>query len=133
MARLNFTQAEQAKATAEVVVQNEMGSAGRLIGDGFSITYRNNKDSVKTITDWEQVAKAYHRILHGALQLADPGDAYIAVAASALYVDPADPRGAEGFIKVRPDDVDAMESMYTRTETKQGSRVFRPTWRDKQG
>lgn len=109
LARLNEAQAKEAAAASKVKVMDAMGSAQKLVGDGFSITYRNNKDSQPTV-NWELVAKAYR----GALE-----DAYR-----------AGPAWDVGLGS--PETLDAIESLYT-SPGKPGDRVFRPTWSDKQG
>ena len=110
LSRLNMEQAEAQRVLNEVLVQNAMGTASKLVGDGFSITWRNNKDSVKTTTDWEMVAKSYRAALAEAYRAGSMWDVGL---------------GA-------PELLDAVESLYTVTETKPGARVFRPTWSDKE-
>jgi predicted phage-related endonuclease len=104
LARQNKTQAERFENDLKVQVIDSMGTATKMVGPGFSVTYRETKPS--TVTEWELVAKAYR----GALE-----DAYA-----------AGPMWDVGL--GAPETLDAILSLYTAT--KAGSPRFVPTWKE---
>jgi len=110
IARLNVKQATDAEGAHKAAIMDAMGTAQKLVGDGFNITWRNNKDAVVMSTDWRLVALSYRGALEAAYQAGPMWDVGTGAA----------------------DTLDAIESLYTVTETKPGARVFRPTWSDKE-
>jgi putative phage-type endonuclease len=106
-ARLNVSQATEQEAAIKAALIDAMGSASRLIGPDYTVTYRNAKDTVEVV--WEQVAKSYRASLEAAYQAGPLWDVGL---------------GA-------PDTLDAIESLYT--VSKPGSRRFVPTWKEREG
>jgi len=62
-ARTNFDQVEAVKKELEAELRAELTDIAAVRGDGFRISYRPNKDSVKV--GWEEVAGAYRGALEG--------------------------------------------------------------------
>ena len=50
-AKAELAEAEERKAEKENTVKMAMGTASKLVGDGFSVTWKKTKDGLKT--DWE--------------------------------------------------------------------------------
>lgn len=65
VARSSFDQAEATRDALDVQLRDALADIGTVRGEGFRISYRRNKDSVKV--GWEQVAAAYRRLIeeHG--------------------------------------------------------------------
>jgi predicted phage-related endonuclease len=61
LARQNLAQVTLAHDALENQVKDIIGLAGGMIGPGFRITWKKNKDSIKT--GWEQVAYAYRNTI----------------------------------------------------------------------
>jgi len=107
LARVATKAAERVEGDIEVAVRAAMGTAAKLVGPGFNITYRTSKPS--TSVSWEQVAAAWRSAITDARLMP--------LEQQAAFLD--------GL------DLDAVESIYTAT--KEGSRVFRPTWKEHKG
>lgn len=52
---IRYADADDAKANAAAAIQMEMGDAAKLVGDGWSITWKSTKD--RETVDWEAVAR----------------------------------------------------------------------------
>ena len=107
LARMNAAQAKRQEETLKVRVIDSMGTATKLVGPGYSVTYRETKPS--TTVEWEQVAASYRKALEAAYQAGPMWDVDL---------------GA-------PDTLDAILSLYTATSP--GYPRFVPTWKGDKG
>lgn len=106
---------EQARNAMRLVLENHEGvvneSASVENGAlGYRLYWRRSADRVVSTTDWEAVARAYRTRLMGMV----PRDAD-AVAVGDLVT-----------------ELNAIEGLHTSTETREGSRVLRPYFRDEE-
>lgn len=83
-------------------------------GDGWKVTYRKSKDSAKDVTNYELVAKAYRRLLD--VQASGKGWEDL----------PWEERRVAGSLS--PDELDAIESLYTQHVVKEGARPLLGPW-----
>lgn len=84
---------------------------------GFRVTWRKQRDSTETVTDWEAVARGYRWLLEAQVQqldgLADPPDSALVPFVHSL----------------RPEELDAVVGIHTNTITKPGKRVLSARFR----
>lgn len=104
LARTNREQTEAAEDEAKLVIMARIGTRSRLLGPGFAISYKKTKDVEKI--EWKLLAGDLEKLLRE-----NSLGGILVVNAQKIPLD-------EALAFVR--------SMHT--ETRDGSRVFRPTW-----
>jgi putative phage-type endonuclease len=103
--------AEAQEKELAAVVQNAIGEHTKLVGPGFRISFAKTKDVERT--DWKLVATDYGRLL----------ERILADLRAELEAGGKTPT-------VDPDEIDLEALRSIHTETRAGSRVFRPTFFD---
>lgn len=104
VARLTAIDATLQQQGLEAAVKESMGEAAKLIGPGFSISYRKSKD--REAVNWEAIAAAYRTIIEDGI--------------------PAPHTQADVS-----ELLDTLVGLHSSEVT--GPRVFRPTWKGERG
>lgn len=115
--RAEFDEIETRKAELENAIKVRMEKASRLLVPGATVSWKQNKPSVKT--DWQSVAKAYRTLV---------GEASAIARRMAMSDDPDD----YDRLTEMEEQLDTLESIHTNTMP--GARPFRVTVkREEQG